>query len=526
MGAMASLPAFSLRDQSAGERRFPSGRPALLVFVKEDCPTCGTSMSLIEGAHRAFGTGVDVWAVGQEAEGNAALVERHALTVPMLDDSELGVSFRYDLDTVPTVLLADADGAELRRFVGFGRDDWRSLYAQLGDLSGASPPPVDWERYPLSEPGCGARNVEPGIAERLAAVAEGSPLHARRIEIGSADDPDEFMYDQGFSDGLPVMAPTPERVLRMLRGTRRDAQELVAVVPPNMAPATVEKVAINAVLAGCRPEYLPVVIASLEAVCTDTFNGHGVMATTMGASPALIVNGPIRDRIGMNSRLGALGQGNRANATIGRALRLVLRNVGGAKPGGTERSTLGSPAKFTFSFAEWEERSPWTPLHVERGYDLEQSVVTAFPAVPGPLTSMDQTSRSAEPLAGSLAMSLQAMTHPKSGGRDTLLVITPEHVDTLWRDRWTKQQLRERLWELTHRPLRELIADEQSGVGRPLDAFGPDGPTEEQLDELIPKFDSPQRIHIVVAGSEAGKITAIFPGWGSEVESQVIEDVV
>ena len=149
------------------------------------------------------------------------------------------------------------------------------------------------------------------------------------------------MYDQGFSDGLPVMAPTPERVLRMLRGTRRDAQELVAVVPPNMAPATVEKVAINAVLAGCRPEYLPVVIASLEAVCTETFNGHGVMATTMGASPALIVNGPIRDRIGMNSRLGALGQGNRANATIGRALRLVLRNVGGAKPGGTERSTLG-----------------------------------------------------------------------------------------------------------------------------------------------------------------------------------------
>ena len=123
-------------------------------------------------------------------------------------------------------------------------------------------------------------------------------------------------------------------------------------------------------------------------------------------------------------------------------------------------------------------------------------------------------------------MSLQAMTHPKSGGRDTLLVITPEHVDTLWRDRWTKQQLRERLWELTHRPLRELIADEQSGVGRPLDAFGPDGPTEQQLDELIPKFDSPQRIHIVVAGSEAGKITAIFPGWGSEVESQVIEDVV
>ena len=473
---MASLPAFSLRDQSAGERSFPSGRPALLAFVKEDCPTCGTSMPLIEGAHRAFGDGVDVWAVGQEAKGNAALVERYGLTLPMLDDSELGVSFRYDLDTVPTVLLAGADGEELRRFVGFGRDDWRSLYSQLGELSGAAAPAVEWGDYPESEPGCGARNVEPGIAERLEALAEGSPLLARRIEIGSADDPDEFMFDQGFSDGLPVVAPTPERVLRMLGGTRRDA--------------------------------------------------HGVWATTMGASPAMIVNGPIRDRIGMNSGLGAIGQGNRANATIGRALRLVLRNVGGARPGGTERSTLGSPAKFTFTLAEWEERSPWTPLHVDRGYAAEQSVVTLFPAVPGPLISMDQTSRSAEPLAGSLAMSLQAMMHPKSGGRDTLLIVTPEHVDTLWRDGWTKQRLATRLWELTHRPLRELIQDERSGVGRTLEEFGPDGPTEEQLNELIPKFDSPQRLHIVVAGSEAGKITAIFPGWGSLVESRVIEDVV
>ena len=526
MGAMASLPTFLLRDQSAGERRFPSGRPALLAFVKEDCPTCRTSMPLIEGAHRAFGEGVDVWAVGQEAEGNKALVEAFGLTLPMLDDSELGVSYRYDLDTVPTVLLAGADGSELRRFVGFGRDDWRSLYEQLGELSGTAPPAIQWQHYPESEPGCGARNVEPGIAERLAAVAEGSPLRARRIEIGSADDPDEFMHDQGFSDGLPVVAPTPERVLRMLGGTRRDAQELVSIVPPNMAPATVEKIAINAVLAGCRPEYLPVVIASLEAVCTDTFNAHGVWATTMGASPALIVNGPIRDRIGMNYGLGALGQGNRANATIGRALRLVLRNVGGAKPGGTERSMQGSPAKFTLSFAEWEERSPWTPLHLDRGYDLEQSVVTAFPAVPGPLVSMDQTSRSAEALAGSLAMSLQAMMHPKAGGRDTLIVIAPEHVDTIWRDGWTKQRLRRRLFELTHRPLRELLQDERSGVGRPPDAYGPDGPTEEQLGEPIAKFDSPERIHIVVAGSDAGKFTSMFAGWGSEVESQVIEDVV
>ena len=518
------LPAFSLRDQHGGARRFPGGRPALLAFVKEDCPTCRTSLPLIEGAHRAFGAEADVWAIGQDAGGPAALAGRHGLTLPVLDDSALGVSFRYGLDTVPTVLLAGAEGGELRRVVGFGREDWRALYGELAALAGGAPPEVEWDRYPVSEPGCGSRSVEPGIAERLAAQAEGSPLRARRIDIGAADDPDEFMFDQGFTDGLPVVAPTPERVLRMLGGTRRDAQETVAIVPPNLAPATVEKVAINAVLAGCRPEYLPVVIAALEAACTDAFNAHGVMATTMGASPALIVNGPIRGRIGMNAGLGALGQGNRANAAIGRALRLVLRNVGGAKPGGTERSTLGSPAKFTLAFAEREERSPWPPLHAERGHDPGRSVVTAFPATPGPLVCVDQTSRSAGALAGSLAMSLQAIAHPKSAAGNVLLVIAPEHADTLWRGGWTKDRLRERLCELTARPLRELIADERSGAGRPLAAWGPDGPTEEQLDAPTPKFDSPRRIHIVVAGGDAGKFTSIFPGWGSEAASREIEE--
>ena len=192
---------------------------------------------------------------------------------------------------------------------------------------------MDWERYPVSQPGCGSRSLEPGIYERLVAEAEGSPLRARRIEVGSADDIDEFMFDQGFTDGLPVMAPSPERVLRMLGGTSRDAQEVVAIVPPNMGEATIEKIAINAVLAGCKPEYLPVVIAAVEAVCTDQFNAHGVMATTMGASPAVIVNGPIRDRIGMNSGLGALGQGNRAKRDdwARRAARTAERRRGEAR---------------------------------------------------------------------------------------------------------------------------------------------------------------------------------------------------
>ena len=155
-------------------------------------------------------------------------------------------------------------------------------------------------------------------------------------------------------------------------------------------------------MAGCKPEYLPVVLAATEAILTDDYNIHGVMATTMGASPVLVVNGPIRHRIGMNMGLGALGQGNRANATIGRALRLLIRNIGGAKPGKTERSTLGNPMKFTMCFAEWEERNPWSPLHVERGFDKDDSVVTVFTMCSGPTLIVDQDSRSASQLAGTL----------------------------------------------------------------------------------------------------------------------------
>ena len=523
---MSDLPDFALLDQRSEERAFPTGRPTLLAFVKEDCPTCGTSMPLIEGAHRAFGGAVEVLAIGQEAEGNAILVDRHDLTLPLLDDSELDVSYRYDLETVPTVILTDADGAEVDRFIGFGREDWRALYGRLADLAETDAGEVDWERYPVSQPGCGSRTLEPGIAERLAAEAEGSPLRARRIEVGSADDVEEFMFDQGFTDGLPVVAPSPERVLRMLGGTRRDAQDVVAIVPPNMGEATVEKIAINAVLAGCKPEYLPVVIAAVEAVCTEQFNAHGVMATTMGASPRgdrqRADPRPHRDELG--PRRARAGQPRRTPRSGGPSVSCCVTSAGRSRAG-TERSMLGSPAKFTLAFAEREEHSPWEPFHVTHGYEAAESVVSVFPASPGPLVCVDQTSRTAEALAGSLAMSVQAIGHPRSRSGEILMVLCPEHVDTIGRDGWTRADLQRRLWELTHRPVRELLIDDRAGAGIPPESFGPDGPSEEQLDELIPKFQSPDNIHIVIAGSGAGKFTSIFPGWASGLDSRKIEEV-
>src|SRR6266849_1022027 len=318
-----SLPAFELGDAHGIARSFPSARAVLLCFVKEDCPTCGLTMGLIEAAHASFGASVEVWAIGQDAEGNAKLVERHRLTVPMLDDSALKASFAYGLDTVPTIILADSRGAEIRRFVGFGRDDWRAMFAELSRQSNLPSPAVDWSSYPESRPGCGSKSVEPGIAERLEANARGDKLTARRIELGDAEDVFEFMFERGLTDGLPVVPPTPERVMWMLTGTRRDPREVVATVPPNLAPVTVEKIAVNAVMAGCRPEYLPVVIAALEAVCTDEVNIHGVMATTWGTTPVIVVSGPIRHRLAMNMGMMALGYGTRSNATIGRAVKLV-----------------------------------------------------------------------------------------------------------------------------------------------------------------------------------------------------------
>jgi hypothetical protein len=521
------LPAFSLRDQSGADRSYPSGRPALIAIVKEDCPTCGVVMPLLQTFHRAYGAAIDVLVVGQTQDGNATLIERHGLTCPVLDDSRLKVSFAYDIDMVPSAFVADADGHEVQRIQGFDRQEWHALDAELAAMADAMPARIDWPALPAWRPGCGSLSVDPRFADRLRAEAENSPLRARKIEIAPADDEFEFMFDQGFTDGLPVVPPTPERVIRMLSGTRRDPQSMVAVVPPNMGEATVEKVAINAVMAGCKPEYLPVVIAALEAVCTDAFNVHGVMATTMGASPVLVVNGPIRERIGMNMKIGALGQGNRANASIGRAVRLAIRNIGGAKPGGTERSTLGNPMKITMCFAEWEERSPWTPLHVERGFKPTDSVVTAYAMSGGPSLIVDQTSRSAAQLAGSFGMCLESIHHPKAHMMfDTLVVVSPEHVDTLQADgAYSKADLRREIQKVTSRPLRELVSDQRSGVG--MNADKAKTLSKEALDRTMPKFLSEDMIHIVVAGSEAGKFSGMFHGWvGGEIGSMPVSRLI
>ena len=522
-------PAFLLKDIGGLDRRFPTGRPALICFVKEDCHTCNLVAPILEAFHRAWGERVDVWMLGQSADGNAILIDRHGLTLPVLDESGCATSLAWDFEIVPAIHWVTAQGELKTRFEGFVREEWFGLSKEIASSLDAADAAIAWGDYPEWRPGCGSKHLDPDIHDRLAAQADNNPIRARRIEIASADDIAEFMFDQGFSDGLPLVPPTPERVMRMLGGTMRDPQDIVAVVPPNMAPATVEKIAINAVMAGCRPEYLPVVIAAVEAVCTDEFNMHGVTATTMGASPVMVINGPIRDRIGMNMKLAALGTGNRANATIGRALRLVVRNLGGARPGGVDRSTLSTPMKFTMCFAEWEEGSPWEPLHVERGFQREDSVVTVFAMTSGPVQIVDQESRVPDQIAGTLGLGLEGMFLSKIHRMpvDALLVVCPEHINTLMSGgEYSKDRLRERIQAVTARPLQEMVANDISGAGIPRAMAAKMTPAH--LATPFGKFADGKFIHIVVAGSEAGKFSAAFHGWvtgpaGSMVVSRKIE---
>ena len=356
------------------------------------------------------------------------------------------------------------------------------------------------------------------MAERLEVRFRGGLLRSRRVHLAEMEDDLEAMWDRGWSDGLPVVPPTEARVLAMLHGTRRAPDEVVATVPPNLVPATVEKVAINAVMAGCRPEYLPVVLTAVEAVCTDEFNMHGVLATTWFAGPVMVVNGPISRAIGMNSGINAFGPGNRANATIGRALQLVIRNVGGGRPGEIDRATFGTPGKYSFCFAEDESGSPWESLAVERGVPAGTSAVTVF-AGGGIRGIADEQSRTAESLARSFALSLRGAARPKPVYRvDACLVVSPDHGRVFRQAGWSRARLREELAGLLALPLEELIFGD-GGVGerssRP--SAGPGRPGSDDSGLLL-----------AYAGGPAGLFSAIIEGWvgGSRGSIPVTKEVV
>jgi hypothetical protein len=484
-----TAPTFSLPDLEGASRDLDGlrgGAGLLLVFAERDCPTSVATLRALAGS----GARMAVVSQGR-IEAALDLAAATGVRCPVLvEDSPYPVSASYDLVTVPTLVLIDPTGEESGRVAGWDRE----AISRLVSAVGGTPTPA-WEDLPETKPGCGSRNTYDAQAQAQLELADAA--------LG--EDGIEEMWRRGWTDGLPVVPPTRERVAAMLGG--RDGAESLGLVPPVGGELTLERLAACAVMAGCAPTYFPVVRAAAEAILDDAFNLHGVQNTTHSAAPVVIVNGPVRREIGMGSGSNALGFGNRANATIGRTLRLVMCLTGGGTPGGLDQSTLGGPHKLGLCFGEHEEVSPWEPLHVERGYDVGDSTVTVM-AGESPAGVSDHYSQDAEGLATTLTAALQSAWadtwYPL--GAETVLVLCPEHATTFAQAGWSKDDLRQ--WIFTHaiRTAGELRRS-RSGEQTPFVGFAEDDATP------IGKFLAPDEIVIVVTGGEAGRFSAVIAPW-------------
>ncbi len=464
------------RSESQHGPLLPDG---LVVVVKRECETCQMVAPLL-------------------AEFDVTVYTQDDPTFPAgadpIHDADLAISWHHDIETVPT-LIRVVDGREVERTAGWLRADWQRLTGidNLGD------------HLPIMRPGCGSMSVDPNLVDSLRARFDGGTLRSRRIELADLDDEMEVLFERGVTDGLPVTPPTEQRVLRMLDGTTRAPDDVVAVVAPNLVEVTVEKIAINAVMAGCKPEHLPWVIAAIEAVCTDEFNIHGVLATTMPVGPVLICNGPGTRAIGMNSGVNVFGQGCRTNSTIGRAVQLVVRNVGGGRPGEVDRAAHGNPGKLSFCFAEEELGSPFTSLAVSRGFAADVDTVTAF-AGEGPRCIVDQLARDAGQLANTFAACLRTSHHPKLViGFDCVLVVGPEHGRVFADAGWDRTRLLAELHDRLQIHGSELVrgaADMAEGV------------PEWLANETLGKFRT-DGLLLVHAGGGAGLFSAMIGGWAN-----------
>lgn len=327
-------------------------------------------------------------------------------------------------------------------------------------------------------------------------------------EIIDVDDADlaawnDTAIELGWSDGMPLLPPTETAVKKFLESCRGDNEPFGPISPRQVTP-TLQSLAANAVMAGCKPEYFPVVLSALRGVLAEEYNLHGTLATTHPCAPMIMVNGPLRTELEINCGSNCFGQGWRANATIGRALGLILMNVGGAKPGVMDRSTQGSPAKYTFCFGENQEESPWEPFHVRRGFSADDSVVTVMAGEP-PHNINDHASTSGKAILTTV-MSVMAQSGANTvyGKGPCVLVFGPEHAATLHRDKWTPDTIKEYLWEHARIPVANVSPENQAmyaETGRvPINGAYTIGRTTDD-------------IHVAVAGG-AGKHSSWIPSFG------------
>ncbi len=328
----------------------------------------------------------------------------------------------------------------------------------------------------------------------------------------------ETLYDLGWTDGLPALPPTEARVAEFLAYAGRERAEVVGEVPERRREITVGKVAANAVMAGCRPEYMPVVLAAAEAMLTPEFNLVGPSSSMGGSAVLTIVNGPAAQRLGINSRNNLFGPGNRANATIGRAVRLILMNACAAIPGLFDRSVIGHPGKYTYCIAEAEGETHWTPLHVERGFAPEQSAVTVFAAesprqvrsVGRPEAILYAVADTASSLGSSLATS-GSVGDPAQGIRQGEIVVTIAGSSGLWRD-WSKADVRQYL----HQQIRRSLGDFKRAQ-----VFAADLEPGDDA-RMLNLIAAPEDILVVFAGGEEANMSSVIPSWGPKVASAAV----
>ncbi len=459
----------------------PTLPDGFVVVVKRDCETCQTVVPVLQQLANTS----DLIVYTQDDPGFPG-------DPVAIHDVDLGVSWHHEIETVPT-LMKVVGGVEVERTIGWLRTAWEALTG----IDGLG------EGLPPMRPGCGSKSVDPDLVDELRVRHGGSMLRSRRIDVAEAEDEIEMMFVRGWTDGLPVVPPTEERVLAMLRGTARPPDEIVATVPPDLVDVSVEKVAIAAVMAGCKPDYLPWVLSAVEAACTDDFNMHGLLATTMPVGPVVVCSGPGTRTIGMNSGINVLGQGNRANSTIGRALQLVVRNVGGGRPGEVDRAAHGNPGKLGFCFAEDNVNSPYGTLAEQHGIEPDTDAITVF-AGEGPRCIVDQLSRTPESLANTLAHQLQAMHHHKLVlAFDAILVMGPEHARVFADAGWDRERIS---FELHMRLATPATALERGAGG--IEEGIPVGMSDADL----PKF-TPSGLMLAYAGGGAGLFSALIAGW-------------
>jgi thiol-disulfide isomerase/thioredoxin len=484
------------------------GKKALVVFFETDCPTCQLALPYLN-ALAADPTPV----IGISQDGERAtneFVRQMGIQYAVHLDQGLVLSRAYDPQSVPTFFLLDESGAVTKTLVGFDKAGLNELAATLGH----SPIAPAHDGAPAWKPGCSSRHLEPNIA---ADESEGEALLRRvaepatRINLADDEDPVEFCF-RHFGDALPVVPPTQQRVAAMLKTCALAPESVIGRIPPCYGEATVEKIAANAVMAGCRPEMMRVLLPLVRAVCDERFNAHGVQATTHFAAPLIMINGPVRQELDFWSKQNVFSNVARANSTLGRALQLILLNLGGARPDGIDMSALGNSGKFSFCIAENEEESPWEPLHVEKGFQREQSALSLFAAEP-PRGVSEHTAQDGETVLRAICSALATVWSYRACLRfEAVVVLCPEHVKTLYRDGLSKQQVRQFLFENTGIPLR-YYANNDHGEGTQLVSQYRE--ITIQGEPCYQKFRDPEQIQIFVAGGTAGKFSAVLGSWST-----------